>query len=102
MGDRVPDALLVPESFKGPRGKGNVTDRVARVCALAEPLLGVDRTKGERAYIRPPLLPGQKMFITKGLEDTILFPHGQRLGGKSRYVWVKRDDGIELGYLVEG
>jgi hypothetical protein len=99
---RIPDALLIPESFKGPKGKGSIIDRVARVCDLAEPLLAVDRAKGERAYIRPPLFPGQKMFVTKSLDDTMLFPQGERHGGKPRYTWIKQDDGIELGYLVEG
>ena len=43
------DAIWLPESIK--RG-ARLIDRIAAVAAVAEPLLEVDRTVGERAYIR--------------------------------------------------
>jgi hypothetical protein len=45
----TPDALILPEAWK----KGETqADRIDSILAIAEPLLQVDRSKGERAYIR--------------------------------------------------
>jgi hypothetical protein len=94
--EKIPDALMVPEGLKtGAR----MPDRVASVALIAEPLLLVDRSKGERAYIR--IQPGGRLFVTKDVHDTILFPKGHGRDGQPRYNWVPQDNGLEYGYLVE-
>lgn len=93
----IPDALMFPEGRKqGVR----MVDRVASIADAAEPLLGVDRARGERAYIR--LQGNGKLFITKSIYDTILFPKDHDRGGQPRYRWELQPDGIELGYLLDG
>jgi len=95
--EKVPDALMIPEVLKtGAR----MSDRVASVADIAEPLLLVDRFKGERAYIR--IQPGGRLFVSKDIHDTILFPKDHRFDGRPRYKWVPGEDGIELGFKVEG
>jgi hypothetical protein len=93
--DKIPDALMIPEKMKtGAR----MSDRVASVADIAEPLLLVDRSKGERAYIR--IQPGGRLFVSKDVHDTILFPKGHRRDGHPRYNWVSKETGVEYGYLV--
>jgi hypothetical protein len=92
-----PDALFLPETAKA---GGRIFDRVAAVCRIAEPLLGVDFARGERAYIRKQ--PHGRLFITRDPTDTIFFPTGHARSGTPRYRWKRRADGTELGYLFEG
>ena len=73
-------------------------DRVASIADVAEPLLGVDRARGERAYIR--LQGNGKLFVSKSIFDTIQFPKGHDRDGQPRYRWVAQPDGSEFGYLV--
>jgi hypothetical protein len=95
--DRTPDALFLPEALK--RG-GRMIDRVASIADVAEPLLGVNRARGERAYIR--LQGNGKLFITKSVTDTIYFPKSHLRECQPRYRWELQPDGAEFGYLVEG
>jgi hypothetical protein len=91
-----PDALMLPQDRKqGAR----MVDRVASIADIAEPLLGIDRARGERAYIR--LQPNGKLFITPSVLDTIFFPKDHERDGLSRYLWIIQPDGSELGYLVD-
>lgn len=91
----IPDALMIPESRKtGAR----MIDRVASILDLAEPLLGVDRGRGERGYIR--VQPNGRLFVTKSPADTILFPKGHPLDGRPRYRWTAAGDEVELGFLA--
>jgi hypothetical protein len=92
-----PDALIMPESMKHGR---RLVQRVGSICDLAEPLLGLDRSAGQRAYIRQQ--PPGRLFVTPNLRDTILFPHGHARAGQPRYRWEKGEDGIERGYLIDG
>jgi hypothetical protein len=94
---RIPDALMLSE---GRKQGSRMVDRVASIADIAEPLLAVDRTRGERAYIR--LQGNGKLFVTKSMFDTILFPKDHERDGKPRYRWEKQPDGSEYGYLVEG
>jgi hypothetical protein len=90
-----PDAVFLPETVKcGPR----IFDRIAAVSRIAEPLLEVDRLKGERAYIRKQ--PHGRLFITRDPADTIFFPTGHPWSGQQRYCWERQTDGAELGYLI--
>lgn len=89
------DALFYPEKLK--RG-GTFAERVDSVLDVAEPMLGVDRPRGERGYIRKQ--DGGWLFITKDIADTINFPITHPLRGRPRYQWVDGPDGIRLGYLV--
>ena len=95
MPTRTPDALMLPEGVK----KGSrMVERVASIADIAEPLLEVDRARGERAYIR--LQGNGKLFISKSIFDTIKFPKDHARDGQPRYHWVLQPDGAELGYLV--
>jgi hypothetical protein len=95
MADRVPDALMLAEGRKqGTR----MVDRVASIADIAEPLLEVDRARGERAYIR--LQGNSKLFVSKSIVDTINFPKDHARDGQPRYHWVLQPDGAEFGYLV--
>ena len=80
-----------------PGTAGRIFDRVKAVCAIAEPLLEVDYAAGERAYIRKQ--PHGQLFITRNPADTILHPTGHPRSGSQRYIWDRRPDGIELGFL---
>src|SRR4051794_19443780 len=90
------DALLVPESWKS---GGTQLDRIASILRVAEPLLGIDRPRGGRAYIRRQ--PGGRLFITADPVDTLSFPLGHSREGRPRYVWSTSADGSERGVRVE-
>jgi hypothetical protein len=90
----VPDALFVPENMK--RGR-TLWERMNSILDVAEPMLGVDRTKGDRAYIRRQ--GDGWLFITKDPEDTIYYPLRTPLQRRPRYVWIDGPDGIRRGYL---
>jgi hypothetical protein len=93
--DRKPDALMLPEDRKyGSR----MVDRVASIADIAEPFLDVDRDRGDRAYIR--LQGNGKLFVSKSIFDTILFPKDHQRDGQPRYRWELQPDGAEFGYLV--
>jgi hypothetical protein len=89
-----PDALLLPEALKA--GARQI-DRINSVLSIAEPMLGVDRSQGERGYIRRQ--PGGRLFITKDPSDTLLHPVGHPFEGQERYRWSHQPDGTSLGYL---
>lgn len=91
----IPDALFVPEKMK--RGR-TLWDRMTSILDIAEPILGVDRSSGDRAYIRRQ--GDGWLFVTRDPEDTIYFPLNTPLRGRPRYNWIDRPDGIRRGYLV--
>ena len=66
--DGRPDAVLMPSSLKTGR---RLLDRVGSVLDIAEPLLQVDRSAGERAWIRQQ--PNNRLFVTRDPHDTIFF-----------------------------
>jgi len=101
MPDRRPDALWIPDRLK--RGK-RFPDRVRSILAIAEPILGIDRAKGESAQMR---LPGPqdrgRCLVTPSAGDTLYFAKTHPRSGEPRYRWDPPDArGIERGYLVEG
>lgn len=94
----TPDALFFPAALK--RG-ATFRDRLNSVADVAEPLLGVDRSKGECAHIHDQ--HDGWLFITKDPEDRIYFPaypDRHPKAGQPRYAWVNHPGGIRLGYLV--
>jgi hypothetical protein len=93
----TPNALILPEAWK--KGESQI-DRIDSILAIAEPLLDVDRSKGERAYIRRQ--PGGRLFVTSDPHDTLLFPIGHSQEGQQRYHWIVSADGSEHGFLIEG
>jgi hypothetical protein len=95
MSQPFPDAVLADEAMK--TGSNHV-DRINSVLDVVEPILGVDRSKGERAYIRRQ--PGNQMFITRDPFDTILHPLGHPSEGRERYRWEPVLSGIRKGYLI--
>jgi hypothetical protein len=90
------DAQIVPESWKS---GGTQLDRIDSVLRVAEPLLGIDRPRGGRAYIRRQ--PGGRLFITADPRDTLSFPVGHPREGRPRYIWTPAPDGSERGILAE-
>jgi hypothetical protein len=96
MPDR-PDALMLDARVRKGRHASN---RVASVCDIAEPILGVDKAAGEHAWIH--LQPHNWLFVSKSVEDTINFPHDHERDGQERYHWVVQPDGSKWGYLVDG
>ncbi len=92
----TPDALFVPDRLKSGR---TMKDRMNSVLDIAEPLLGVDRRSGGRAYIRKQ--PGGQLFITRDPEDTIYHVLTSPLRGRERYAWLAGLDGIRRGWLTE-
>jgi hypothetical protein len=93
----TPDALILKESVK--RGTRFI-NRVNSIADIAEPILGVDRSRNERAYIRQQ--PQGKLFITKSIHDTLLFPKWHDRENEERYRWEVQPDGSKFGYLVDG
>lgn len=91
----IPDALFIPERMK--RGR-TLYERIDSILEVAEPLLGVDRARGDRAYIRRQ--GDGWLFVTRDPEDTIYFPLNAPLRGRPRYQWLDGADGIRRGYLV--
>jgi hypothetical protein len=94
--NQAPHALIIPEAWK--KGQTQL-ERIDSILELAEPLLGVDRSRGQRAYIRRQ--PGGRLFVTADPHDTLRFPVGHPHEGKPRYHWVPRPDGSEHGYLAK-
>jgi len=91
----VPDALFIPEKMK--RG-GTLYERMNSILEIAEPLLGVDRARGDRAFIRRQ--GDGWLFVTCDPQDTIYFPLNSALRGRPRYHWLDGADGIRRGHLV--
>lgn len=91
----IPDALFIPETMK--RGR-TLFERIDSILAIAEPLLGVDRARGDRAYIRRQ--GDGWLFVTRDPQDTIYFPLNTPLRGRPRYHWLDGTDGIRRGHLV--
>ena len=92
----LPDALFIPERMKKGR---TLSERMNSILDIAEPLLGVQRLKQERAYIRRQ--GNGWLFITKNPEDTIDYPLGMPLQRRPRYQWIDDDNGIRRGYLKQ-
>jgi hypothetical protein len=90
-----PDALILPAARKS---GARMSERVRSVCDIAEPLLGVDFAAGERAWIRQQ--PHGRLFITRNIQDTMLFALDHPRSGQPRYRWVPQADGSEWGYLI--
>lgn len=90
----TPDALLMPP---GSARGASLPAKIDSVLAVAEPILGVDRASGERAYIHRQ--PGDVLFVTKDPHDTILHPVGSGGAGRPRYRWEPREDGIKFGFI---
>ena len=90
------DALILGAEVKN--GKCLV-DRVTSITDIAEPLLGVNRFIGERAWIRQQ--PHGRLFVTRDPADTIFYPRDHERAGQPRYRWEKQHDGSEWGYLIE-
>jgi hypothetical protein len=100
--DTQADAVYVPGTLR--RGR-TMPERLASVLAIAEPLLGVDRARGGRGYVRKLESPDRRevwLYVTADPDDTLLFPltADGPLRGRPRYDWVEGPDGVKLGYLV--
>jgi hypothetical protein len=95
--EKTPDAVMIPETFKG---KGRLWNKIDAVSTITDEILKVDKSKGEMSHVRKQAYG--LCFVTKDPYDTINHPHDSDLRGQPRYHWVEREDGIKLGYLVEG
>jgi hypothetical protein len=92
-----PDALMMPQENKS---GARMVDRVTSIADIAEPLLELDRSRGERAYIR--LQGAGELFISASVLDSILFPKDHARDGQPRYRWEMQPNGIRFGFLVDG
>ena len=90
------DALLVPVACR--RGRTQL-ERIHAIDRIADPLLGIDRDRGECAWIRTAPIDGY-LFITRDGNDTLYFPLNSPFCGRPRYNWIDGADGIRRGYLV--
>jgi hypothetical protein len=90
------DALLIPEIMKDGRRQ---IDRINSILALAEPLLGVNRSVGERAYVRRQ--SDGWLFITKDADDTLYTTLRSRRPGQPRYEWLDLSNGVRAGHLMQ-
>ena len=89
MTDYTPDAILPPI---GHGGAGDAATRLGRLQAEFAPLLRTDRV-----FVRHQ---GASHFISRHLDDTLLFPCTSPRSGQSRYEWADRGDGVSLGRLL--
>lgn len=94
---RTPDAVRIPDAWKG---NGNALVQAHTLVDHAETILGVDRTRGERAWVRDAM-GGQTRFCTKSPEDTMLYPLRHPQEGRERYNWVAQTDGSAHGFLID-
>ena len=90
------DAIILPKRYI--QAKSDKL-RFHRTFDLLEQLLGVDRAAGERAWARE--IPGERLFVTKSSNDTLLVPHGQPGAENPRYSWTEGDRGIQYGKLID-
>lgn len=91
------DALMISEALK----QGHTLwDRANSILGIAEPMLAIDRAKGERAFIRRQ--GDGWLFVTKDPEDTVYHPLRTPLQRKPRYNWTDGTDGIRRGQLFRG
>ncbi len=74
-------------------------DRLNHVSDIAEPMLGVDRLKGEHAYVRSGR--NSNMFITKDPADSLYHASNSPWRGHDRYAWIAGPDGIRRGWLTD-
>lgn len=91
LGSARPDALLLPDDARwgaGNRARGNA------ICDFAEPILG------GAAYFRKHF--SRSYFVTRSPHDSYLFPLWHAKGGKDRYRWEDKGDGVRHGFLVDG
>jgi hypothetical protein len=98
-----PDAVKLPATARftaAGEGPSTLRDRVVAVSEIAEPLLQIDKSKGERAYIRRMPNNGP-LFITRDTADTLYFVIGHPMAGQERYRWEPQGDDIFVGYLIE-
>jgi hypothetical protein len=90
------DALLIPVRYRLGRTQ---LERIRSIDRIADPLLGVDRDRGESAWIRTVPIDGY-LFVTKDGDDTLYFSLNSPLRGLPRYRWLDGADGIRRGHLV--
>jgi hypothetical protein len=92
---KIPDAVKIPQNWA--YGDSSVERNESLVVAV-EPMLGVDRSIGERAW---GVAHGDGMvFFRKNYHESMFFPHGHKLEGHPRYNWVVQPDETVFGYLV--
>jgi hypothetical protein len=91
-----PDIVKYPVNWK----VGDlVTDRVGAILDRCEPVLGVDRSKGERGWIHKTILGFE--FVSKVNHDTYNYPSEHYKNGQCRFRMVTQEDGSEHGYLID-
>jgi hypothetical protein len=90
-----PDALMISEKRKSGRRQ---IDRINSILDIGEPLLRVDRSQGECAYVRRQ--GDGWLFVSKDPQDTMYYPLQSPLQGRPRYEWVDWEDGVRAGYLT--
>lgn len=93
------DAILIEKSIKTGATK---YERLDSTMNFAEPLLGLDRAKGQIGYLRA--MPGGSEFITASPLCTINYPTDDPQGRTGpRYNWSQHpsNPNVYLGYLKD-
>lgn len=92
MSKTRPDAVIIPRGFMAGT---NDDQRKESIVEVAERLLECESL--ELAWCHDQV---SYFFCTRRAEDTEMFPVTHRQAGQPRYRWIKRDDGLKVGYLV--
>ncbi len=98
------DAVLVPETMKSKAAGPRQWHRVKAILDIAEPMLGVIRSRGDLGYMRPVeerARDGSRYLLcTRGQLDTLLYPKTHPKEGQPRFRWL--DDGmIRIGHFID-
>lgn len=100
MADHKTDALLIPQGMAIGHPHEPRADAVQRIGREA---LTPHELHGGLVYARtqnyPTGSPDYHLFVTRSPHDTLAYPPGHVLAGRSRYDWARRDDGVFLGTL---
>ncbi len=103
MADRLPaDAVLITDTAKfQASATGDLAARAASFEGRVEAMLGVDRTRGQRGWIRNQGM--RRAFVTADPKDMLNYPVGDPREGRSRYNWVESETApaVRLGYLKD-
>lgn len=108
------DAVLVPSSYKNRAiGGRRQHHRIKAILDIAEPYLGVDRSRGEKAWLRSVgvMAPdgtndgagSRYVLCTRGATETLLYGTGHARDRQPRYTWTPSasDPLVLIGHLID-
>lgn len=97
---KIPDIIRFPLDYAK---EAEAWDRLNHISNIAEPILQVDKDKGERCRCwtmeRPEKYAGA--YAIKDKVAQLRYPVGHPKYPQDRYEWHDAEDGIKYGYLKE-